>query len=283
MYIPEILEGEARGRLRKLYHQIKATMHVPIVPYLFRTLAFYPSFLQYAVETSRPNLLSRAFEEAAGELRAVPPPDIPVPPLPPYVTHRDLRGAASLLPVFHYANAKELLLATAWYEALSERPVAGNGTSLNDGEFLPPGIPAAFPKPIPLVRVESASLHLQTLLKQIVDAQRTFGPASQYRALAQYPTFLTGAWQEIYPYLHEPWYQEQRRLLLARAGVLAHRLPYPLPLSPRRLRHVLSPREIASCIGLIAMFRDLLPNLILDIELMNGMMRQPPRRRFPFV
>ena len=283
MYIPEILEGESRGRLRKLYHQIKTTMHLPVVPYLFRTLAFYPSFLQYAVETSRPNLLSHAFEEAASELRAIPPPEVEVAPLPPYVTHRDLRGAASLLPVFHYANAKELLIATAWYEALSGRPVAGNGTPLNEGEFLPPGIPSVFPRPIPLVRVESASLHLQALLKQIVDAQRAFGPATQYRALAQYPTFITGAWHEIYPCLHESWYQEQRRHLLARAQVLAHRLPYPLPLSPMRLRQVLSPREIASCIGLIAMFRDLLPNLILDIELMNGMIRQPPRKRFPFV
>lgn len=279
MYVPEVFEGEARGRLRKLYHHIRTTMHVPIVNYLFRVLAHYPSFLRYAMEISRPNLLSPSFERAADELRAVAVPEHVRLQLPAYVTHRDLRGAASILPVFHYVNPKLLLLAAAWYEALSERPPLGRPPQLAAEEgFVPPGIPSRFPKQVPLMRIESAPAHLQHLLKNIVDTHRGFGPASDYRALAHYPTFLSAAWTQIQPHVRSDWYRDASDRLLQQAHALAHTLPHPLLLTPGRLQKTLSEREIASALGIIAMFRHLLPDLILDIELMTRLLAQPVQK-----
>lgn len=271
MYIPEILEGEARGRLRNLYHNIKNTLHLPLVSDVFRVLAHYPSFLTYALETSRSNLLSHHFELLSDQLRALPPPSPPLPQLPSFVTRRDLRGASAVLPVFHYSNAKLLLLTTAWYEALSERPIPG---WQQEETFVPPGIPASFPKTVPLLRTESAPPELQRLLRQITDTHYGFAPPGDIRALALYPTFLAGAWQGVQGYLHTPWYRDQTHRLLHTAQTLARSLPYPLLLSPGRLQQVLSEREIASCLSIIAMYRNLLPKLILDTELMMGLLKQ---------
>ncbi|TCP55659.1 halocarboxylic acid dehydrogenase DehI [Tumebacillus sp. BK434] len=271
MYIPEILEGEARGRLRKLYHNIKYTLHVPLISDVFRVLAHYPSFLTYALETSRSNLLSHHFEQLSDQLRAMPPPARPLPALPSFVTRRDLRGAAAVLPVFHYSNAKLLLLTTAWYEALSERPIPG---WQQDETFIPPGIPASFPKTVPLLRIESAPPEIARLLRLITDAHYGFAPPGDIRALALYPTFLAGAWQGVESCLHTPWYRDQTDRLLHTAQSLARSLPYPLPLAPGRLQQVLSEREIASCLSIIAMYRSLLPKLILDTELMMGLLNR---------
>jgi hypothetical protein len=274
LYIPEIYEGEARGRLRKLYHQIEATMHVPFVNYLFRTLAYYPSFLQYALEVSRPNLLALSFERAADDLRKHAIPEMITLTLPSFVTRRDLRGAGTILPVFHYDNAKLLLLTTAWIEALSERPIALHP---KEDTYVPPGIPLHFPRHIPMMRLERTPQPVKQLIKSIVDTHATFGPASDYRSLACYPTFLAGAWQQIHPLVRTPWYQERKQALLSHAQVLAHTLPYPLPLSPERLRPILSDREVTSCHGILNMFQQMLPGLILDIELMTRMVKAQQR------
>jgi hypothetical protein len=268
LYIPEIYEGEARGRLRKLYHQIEATLHVPFVNYLFRTLAYYPSFLQYALEVSRPNLLSLSFERAADDLRKNALPEQLSLSLPSFVTRRDLRGATTILPVFHYDNAKLLLLTTAWIEALSERPVALHS---KEDTYVPPGISPHFPRHIPMIRLERAPQPVKQLIKSIVDTHSAFGPASDYRSFACYPTFLAGAWQQIHPLVRTPLYQERKHRLLAHAQSLVHTLPYPLPLSPERLRHILSDREVTSCHGILNMFQQMLPGLILDIELITRM------------
>jgi hypothetical protein len=274
VYIPEVLEGEARGRMRRLYHTIRTSLHAPLVHDLFRTLAFHPAFLHYALEVSRPNLLSLPFERLAAQLRALPPPEPAPQPLPTYVTQRDLRGGATLLPVFRDHGPKVLLLAAAWYEALSERPILGMITE--EAAFIPPGLPRGFPRSIPHVRIETASSHQRTLLKAIADAHDAFSPAGEFRALAAHPTFLAGAWQQLYPYLHTPWYLSQRQRLLDHARMLAHQLPYPLALSANRLRQILSEREIASCTGLVASYREQIVCVVIDMDLIAQMMELPP-------
>lgn len=272
LYLPEILEEQTRGRMRRLYHSIEMTLHVPFVSDVFRVLAHYPGFLHLAFETSRPNLLSLHFEKAADELRSMPVPDPPPPSLPSYVTRFDMRGAASILPVFHYLNAKLLLLVSAWYEALSDRPIVGHQGA--EDLFVPPGIQTYFPPQMPLLPLERTPKPMRQLLKQIADEHHSFGPTSDYRALALYPTFLTGAWQGLQPYVNSAWYRESSHLLQLRAQKLASQLPHPMSLSPRRLQQVIPPREVAACIGIVATFRQCLPGLIIDIELMSQMLKK---------
>jgi len=269
LYLPEIPEEQTRGRLRNLYHTIEMTLHVPLVSDVFRVLAHFPGFLHYAFEASRSNLLSVHFEQASDELRAIPLPDPPLPKLPVYVTRFDLRSAARVLPVFHYANAKLLLLVTAWHEALSARPIHGHS---EEGMYVPPGIPAYFPEQVPLLRLELASKSMQALLKQINDTHGSSAPASDYRALAFYPTFLTGAWRGLQPHVGSTWYRETCHQLMSDAQQLAHQLPYRIPLSPDRLQKVISPREIAACTGIITMYRHLLPKLMIEVDLMTRML-----------
>jgi len=272
LYIPEILEGEARGRLRRLYHTLKVTLHIPFVHDLFRSLAWYPTFLTYATEASRPNLLSLPFEQAADELRTLLPPDLHPPPLDAFVTSHDVRGAQSLLPIFQYANPKLLLLATVWHHELSARPISGWGD--REAAHVPPGIPGHFPTRVPLLRVETAPAPVHHLLQRITVRHRTFAPTSDYRALAYYPTFLSSAWQTLDPLLDTDWYRQTERALSARAEALARELPYTIGLTPSRLLRTMSERDIAACIALISTCRHTLPALILDIELMSRLLHR---------
>jgi hypothetical protein len=267
VYVPEITEGEARGRLRRLYHTIKAQSRVPWVGEPLRVLAQYPNFLYLAWEASRANLLSVHLERKTSELASFQLPADP-PPLPTYVLPRDRRGALSLLPVFRYQTAKLLLLLTAWQEALSERPILGQ--SVEDA-FWPPGVLPHFPRHIPLLRVEHAPQPVRRELVQIVDAHGLFAPPDLYRALGYYPTFLSGAWELLRPSVQSPAYEERVRDLLKSSRQLAHALPHALPLSMQRLLLQVSEREIAAGLGILAAYRQVLPRILLDVEAMSRM------------
>lgn len=264
MYRPEIAEGEARGRLRRLYYTIKATMRVPLVSEPLRVLALYPHFLHLAWEASRPNLLSVHFERHTSELGSFAPPTLSPSSLST-VLHHDLRGARRVLPMFRYAQLKLLLLLTAWQEELSERPITG--LALEDA-FWPPAILSHFPRQPPLLRIDHVPVPLRSLLVQITDTHGWFSPPDVYRTLAAYPTFLTSAWTLLQPIIHTAPYAQASRQLLHHAKQLVHTLPHPLPLSPQRLLLQISEREVAAGLGIIAAYHQALPRMVLDVELM---------------
>lgn len=67
--IPEIYEDEANYRLRFIYEDIKFVLKVPIVNFIFRTLAHYEEFLELAWYQIRPNMLTIKVANFANELR----------------------------------------------------------------------------------------------------------------------------------------------------------------------------------------------------------------------
>lgn len=56
--IPEIFDQEASGPLKDLYSDIQYVLKVPVVNFIFRTLALYEPFLSLAWEQVRPNILT---------------------------------------------------------------------------------------------------------------------------------------------------------------------------------------------------------------------------------
>ncbi|MBL0386725.1 hypothetical protein JJB07_08675 [Tumebacillus sp. ITR2] len=270
MNMPEISEGEARGRLRQLYHTIKATMRVPLVSEPLRALALYPNFLHLVFEASRPNLLSVHVERMVSELTTYRKPPLQPPPMSTSVLPRDRRGALALLPVFRYETAKLLLLLTAWQETLAERPISGQN---HEDAFWPPGILPHFPRNIPLLRIEHATHTQRHVFQNILAAHDLFTLPDVYRALAHHPTFLTGAWEPLHPLVQTDAYEDAARHIRRRAKQLVHALPHPLPLTPNRLLLQVSEREVTAGIGLITAYRHTLPRLLLDVEMMTQMLQ----------
>ncbi|PWK05047.1 halocarboxylic acid dehydrogenase DehI family protein [Tumebacillus permanentifrigoris] len=149
---------------------------------------------------------------------------------------------------------------------MSERPIYGQGI---EDAFWPPGVLPHFPRHIPLFRFEDTPKAVRRDLVQIVDAHGLFAPPDLYRALAYYPTFLSGAWDRLHPCAESPLYDEASRNLLRHAQQLAHALPHALPLSVQRLLLQVSEREVAAGLGIIAAYRQVLPRVMLDVEAMS--------------
>jgi|GEM_PF-7123739 len=73
--VPEIFDKEAKGNLKAIYQDIQTVLKVPVVNFMFRSLALYESFLSEAWTQVRSNMLTMEMEKAADKLRY---PDISV-------------------------------------------------------------------------------------------------------------------------------------------------------------------------------------------------------------
>ena len=66
----EVMPDEAGEGVRAVYEETRTHLRVPVVNFLFRSLANYPPYLSFAWNKIAPHLLTPRFEEAADTLRA---------------------------------------------------------------------------------------------------------------------------------------------------------------------------------------------------------------------
>jgi hypothetical protein len=151
--VPQIFENEAHGIVREIFNDIKFVLKVPIVNFIFRTLALYPDFLALAWKQVRPNMLTVNVEETAQMLRY---PDISLNPpaidWQQYYTTQAIEKISHIVFTFNYVNTKLLLIASAWAESLGGRPIMGD---LEVQGFINPGIIPTLPL-IKLIRIYNA-------------------------------------------------------------------------------------------------------------------------------
>ncbi|MDQ4105828.1 MAG: halocarboxylic acid dehydrogenase DehI family protein, partial [Actinomycetota bacterium] len=65
----EVMPDDARENVAAVYADVRNRLRVPFVNFLFRALANYPAYLEFAWGRIAPYLLSADFERAADELR----------------------------------------------------------------------------------------------------------------------------------------------------------------------------------------------------------------------
>ena len=127
-------EHEAEGELDRVFHEIRQVVRVSGVSLTFRTLATFESWFPVIWDALRPNIESRAFEEAADELRAQAvtlatelPAARPLAGLrvPLGESQRYRLGAA--LDLYHYMNPKLLVFTAALRRALETSGAGGEG------------------------------------------------------------------------------------------------------------------------------------------------------------
>lgn len=261
--IPEIFEEEAIGALGLVYQDIKCVLKVPIVNFIFRTLALYDKFLFTAWREVRNNMLTINVEKAAESLRY---PNISA--KPPQVNWRQyykphkIDTIRKIIFTFNYVNTKLLLISSAWAESLGNRPICG-GKEVKG--FISPGLIPELPE-ITMVDMDKVANPIRNLLLDISRVHHTFDLASDYRALAYYPEFLSVSWEYLKPYADTEEYTLIRSDLKERSISLAHTMPFPVTINRQGLESYYSAQEIAGIMGVVSMFQNFLPGLIIDGE-----------------
>jgi hypothetical protein len=261
--IPEIFEDEAAGRLQLIYNDIQYVLKVPIVNFIFRTTALYEAFFVLGWNQVRPNLLTVNVERAAHQLRH-PSLDIHIPKINwhKYYDAKTIETIQRIIYTFNYVNTKLLLIASAWSESLAHRTILGGNTV--EG-YIQPGVIPELPK-IQLVHIPNAPKETRQLLLDIARVHQTYDVASDYRALANYPNFLAESWNYLREYVGTDEYNITTATLKSCAIDLAHKMPFSVITNKHTLTPYYSESDIAGIMGVVAMFQNFLPGLIIDGE-----------------
>jgi hypothetical protein len=261
--VPEIFEYEAQGILRGVYHDIQYVLKVPIVNFIFRTLSLYDRFLVLAWKQVRPNMLTLNMEKASEQLRyPIISWDIPTIRWENYYSQQTIDTLRKVIFTFNYVNTKLLLIASAWVECLSNRPIQGNKPL--EG-YIEPGIIPSLPK-IDLVHICEAPIPVQHLLLDIAKKHHSFDVASEFRALANYPEFLSISWNHLKKLVGTEEYELMSSNLKSTSITLVQDMPFPVIINRGMLESSYSMRDIAGIMGVVSMFQNFLPNLIIDGE-----------------
>ena len=181
-----------------------------------------------------------------------------------YYNQQTLDDIDQILFVFRYVNPKLLLIATAWAESLSERPIL----SVKEPKgFIHPGISKGLPSKIDLMKICEASPKELKLLQSIQKEHHAMDLASDFRALIYYFDFLKISWDHLKKYVGTNEYLiSQNKLKQKAISYVHHEMSYPVTVNRRMLEEIYSPSQIVGIFGLVNLFQNFLPGLIIDLE-----------------
>ena len=262
-------EHEADGEIERVYHEIRQTLRVTGVTLNFRTLAAYGPLLPALWDALRPNLDTRAFEDAADRVRAE------AVGAAARIGRLDAVGGLGLgesqhrqiqmaLDLYHYVNPKLLVLtalARLGFDGAAVETRRGRAAAV---ELIDRGVPGTM-YPMEMVEEGPADPEVRALFD---DIQRTLArPAvnSDYRTLALWPGYLAAVWSRLKPILARQEYEWAAQGLGDTARALARDLPYPVPLTRERVTALGVDAEAVD--ERLAEFERLLPKLALNVAL----------------
>lgn len=273
--IHEIMEDQADEATRAVYQDIRRSLRVPFVNFIFRVLANEPAFFHPAWQRLGPLCRTRAFEAAADRLRA----GALLEPVPDgeavgAAAGEGLERIRAYTATIVHVVPKLLLSATffdceaggGWPEAAptEEVDLGDAGLGMLEGATA-----------IPMVDPRQAQRRLKTRFDDIRTTHGHPGVATYYRALGNWPALLDAVWQPIKPRIGSPEFEARKHNLIAdadismtaiRAGAIGRGLisadPIPLPADRReRLR------------ASLAVFRlRIIPDLLIAVPLVQAML-----------
>jgi hypothetical protein len=266
--VPERYEADVPEGLRLIYGDIQQVLKVPVVNFIFRSTAFYETFLAIGWSQVRPNLLTVTMEQAAQALRyPLLTVETPYFDWSKWYDPNTIERIKKIIYTFNYVNTKLLLIASAWAESLGSRSILG-GTPVTG--WIQPGIFPNLPA-IRMMQVEEAPPEIRNLLLDIARRHQTYDVASDFRALAYYPQFLGESWHHLKPYVGSDEYNRLTAQLKSQSIEWVHHLSFPVTINRALLTHYYSDQAIVGIMGTVSMFQNLLPGLIVDGEFLRRM------------
>ncbi len=251
---------------------MQSTLRVPWVMFAARSLAVFGGFVPAAWATARGTFATTQVERAADELRgiAVLPGDEP-PSLRDHllglgVSNNEIDEARRVVEVLNYGNAKYLLLITAWSEAIQGRDAGGHGESdPADWAVLECGVPDDMPT-LRMVDPATVDARVAGVLARVARLHLHHGPASDFRALANWPDILAAVSDQVLaPVVRTPTYEATALALLERARTHIRALPAPAGITPAEARAVCTDVEVAAVTGVLFMFQRFILDVTIDM------------------
>ncbi len=275
--LPEVRSGEVTGELAKLYDDIRNTLRVPLVNYLFRALANYPDELEALWYGFKPAFRRMSMERAADDLRShARLDDIAPPDRWPSEALDEWDRIRAYTDSIHYVLPKLLLVASTLSGEREPTPV-GDHESASDpsaSQQLPYG-PAPGTIRLPMVEPSDASPDVAELFDDIRRQHGHPGVASYFRALANWPSFLDAVWRQLRPRIGGDDYEDRKASLIERADRAAR-------------THLVGPLSDADTIpepsddvhAILSVFRQrLVPDLLLDVSMIEALLRNDSTSR----
>ncbi len=266
-HLGEVMPDEAGGDITAVYEGVRGRLRVPFVNFLFRALANYPEYLQFAWERISPHLLSAGFERAADELRTralVEP--VPEGPDVRWMAPEDLTRVRAFTDTIHYVLPKLLLIATAFDEGLGG--ASGPETAASDA--VEPGV-AEGTFALPMVSAEDADSELSALFGRIRDVHGHPDVASYYRGLGNWPPLLRELWSKLEPSVGSESYEERKKELLGRSREIV--LEMPLPEREDVVALGLDEGDVEELRSILAVFRfRVIPDTLLEAPAIKAML-----------
>ena len=279
--IPLVDETQADRHTVEVYELITRMMRIGRVPLLFRALAAEKALLP-GFAAIRPAVRTRAFEEAADDLRiraARAAVDLGCPLIETQLEWAgydldeidEIRGQVD---VFHYQDTKLLLAAITLLGALDGGIGGAKGSSRAEQQ-VPRGVPQDMDH-IELVPEDATG----TLGKTFKSVRTHLGlglVADDFRALGRWPKYLELAWADARKRDSDPRAKEAVAEIRAMAEQAAQQLPVRLTLSDETLQA--AGADPARVRVLLERFRTALPALVLDLALFKVQLDGPEQAR----
>ncbi|HWP35466.1 MAG TPA: halocarboxylic acid dehydrogenase DehI family protein [Thermodesulfobacteriota bacterium] len=268
--------AETQDPQRLLLEEIRTTLRSPVVPLLIHRLAAgFPAYLERAWRELKPNLLSRAFEHRAEELRAAAlQAAAEASGLAPGAFREALRRRmlfasvvdeiARAVDVAFLLEPKVLLVATALDLALDNEPVGAAADLGPEEREALPAPPATEAGEFALLGDAEAPARVLRLWDDLVRTLELPGVTEAFRAFGRWPDFLEVVWATAKPLVRGG--GVDRIGALAEDG--ARRLPFRVTVGPVVVAQLgYAPAQATELARLARQFRRRLPAAVFTVAL----------------
>ena len=265
--VPKFL---ADGRLKAVYEDTKAALHVPWMGVVTMAFAHYPTFYGTLWDGLRDLCGSAEFDTACANLRAhaeeaallVSPPDL----------QNELRGLGyadaeldeirDLSEVFSHGNMPYLLIASLARLLLEGHELsAAREAQAHEARHGP-----SSENRLVLMEPHHAGADTRGVYKDVRERLGLPFVNTDYRALARWPTYFAMAWGELRPHIDAPIYWAATENIHRFAVETALALPNPGGLTADALRQAAEADAAADeVLQTVRLFQWLLPGLVLNV------------------
>lgn len=248
--LAEVPEAQAEGKIKSIYDDVKATLRVPFVPSVTRSLAVYPDYLIPAWTVLKPNAQIQFFEQQSDRIRRLAVSEatgLGRPPAPP--------GDESVATVrtLNYALPRIFLATAALRSATNGEQPRMQTLSLDQKRQMKPGVPAG--ASVGATWDEATEERLQTTVQDIIESHGLVQLTPEFRSLGAQPEYLEMAWAAFKPGIAESQYRRTQWALRQAAEEAVTSFPFRMDINPHALRHAgLSESDLDGVRQILAQF-----------------------------
>lgn len=260
----EVPEGQAEGKIKATYDDVKETLRVPYVPELIRALAVYPNYLQLAWMALKPNAQTVYFERQSDALRRTAADLTSRFPRPQF----NDQSLAPSLKTLWYAAPKELLVTSSLRSATMGQQPRLMTVGSEENRRIPRGIPDGEVVPVRGQAPEDAE---NRAVFEEMNAGLDGLLPPEYAVLTSSPAALAPAWRTLKALSQDLDYRRIQRTVVSTVEEAVTGLPFRMDISTHVLRHAgLSEAEIDSVQDLLRRYETVGRRSLLNVAILSA-------------